>query len=182
MAISRKLQKSTFLQRLSKKILSEANIALEKGRVDIAVRHLSRAFDRGIELPTHKLQWLAKQYDDAGQSNKAADANEMLAAVFAKNGFYLKSIAVYKSLQIQRPCNAEFYLLQISELCWKQGLLGNAIATLRDLRQLYLDRGDLESATALEAKVEEYGEEVSRLTKECDSEFSFDFDGSRFDA
>jgi tetratricopeptide (TPR) repeat protein len=117
------------------KLLASAQKSLQKGQVAKAIKD----FQKIVEIDPKDIrtrQKLAELYSRAHQSEEALHEYEAVAKYYSENGFYLKSIAVYKQMQKIDGNQVKIYH-RLAELNEKQGLVGNALAEYRSLVSYY---------------------------------------------
>jgi tetratricopeptide (TPR) repeat protein len=117
------------------KLLESAQKSLQKGQVARAIKD----YQKIVEIDPRDVrsrQKLAELFSRDRRIDEALDAYEGVAKYYAENGFYLKSIAVYKQMQKVDPSRINIYS-RLAELNEKQGLIGNALAEYRNLVAYY---------------------------------------------
>jgi tetratricopeptide (TPR) repeat protein len=117
------------------KLLASAQKNLQKNQIAKAIKD----FRGVIEIDPKDIrnrQKLAELLSRAKLNDDALQEYEAVAKYYTENGFYLKSIAVYKQMQKLDPTQVKFYH-RLAELNEKQGLLGNALAEYRTLVGYY---------------------------------------------
>jgi tetratricopeptide (TPR) repeat protein len=117
------------------KLLASAQKNLQKNQIVKAIKD----FRRVVEIDPKDIrsrQKLAELLSRAKMRDDALQEYETVAKYYTENGFYLKSIAVYKQMQKLDPTQVKFYH-RLAELNEKQGLIGNALAEYRTLVGYY---------------------------------------------
>ncbi|BCR05158.1 hypothetical protein DESUT3_22270 [Desulfuromonas versatilis] len=117
------------------KLLASAQKSLQKGQIAKAIKD----FQKIVELDPKDVrnrQKLAELFSRVKNNEQALSEYEAVAKYYAENGFYLKSIAVYKQMQKLEPSLVHIYH-RLAELNEKQGLKGNALAEYRSLVSYY---------------------------------------------
>ncbi len=126
------------------KLLASAQKSLQKGQVAKAIKDYRKIVDSDPRDVRNR-QKLAELYVRAQKPKDALEHYESVARYYADNGFYLKSIAVYKQMQRVEPSRIEIYH-RLAELNAKQGLVGNALAEYKGLVARYEKEGLLSDA------------------------------------
>ena len=121
------------------KLLATAQKSLQKGQISKAIKDYQKVVEVDPKDMRNR-QKLAELYSRARMSDEALAEYEAVAKYYAENGFYLKSIAVYKQMQKLDPDRVGIYH-RLAELNEKQGLVGNALAEYRNLVAYYEKHG-----------------------------------------
>lgn len=122
--------------------LSNKQKYLESAQKNIKKKQLPRAikdYQKVVEIDPRDIrsrQRLAELYVKTNKNGEAFEQYEAVAKYFSSNGFYLKSIAIYKQMQRLDPSQISIFS-RLAELNEKQGLIGNALAELRHLVGYY---------------------------------------------
>ena len=124
------------------KLLASAQKNLLKGQVGKAIKEYEEIV-KSDPGDVRNRQKLGELYSRVGMTAEALDTYELVARYYSDNGFYLKSIAVFKQMQKVDPTQSKFYY-RLGELNEKQGLLGNALAEYRLLLKLLQKEGETE--------------------------------------
>ena len=124
------------------KLLASAQKNLLKGQVGKAIKEYEEIV-KSDPGDVRNRQKLGELYSRLGMTAEALDTYELVARYYSDNGFYLKSIAVFKQMQKVDPTQSKFYY-RLGELNEKQGLLGNALAEYRLLLKLLQKEGETE--------------------------------------
>ncbi|WP_193352683.1 tetratricopeptide repeat protein, partial [Desulfuromonas sp. TF] len=117
------------------KLLASAQKSLQKGQLAKAIKDYQQILqvDSG---DVRSRQKLAELLGRDRRTEEALGEYEAVAKHYAKAGFYLKAIAVYKQMQKLDPAKVDIYH-RLAELNEKQGLIGNALAEYRNLAAYY---------------------------------------------
>lgn len=102
-------------------ILQEAEKLVARGKLDAAVREYRRALDQSPN-DTNTLNRLGDLLVKANRIPEAIDAYQKVAEHFAADGFFLKSIAIYKKVNRLDPQRTDIYE-RLADLYFKQGLV-----------------------------------------------------------
>lgn len=117
------------------KVLEDINRYLQKGEYNKAIAEFDRMFR--IDPKDYKLrQKFGDVYLRAGKKKEAIDQFELVAQGYLKDGFYLKSMAIYRQILRIEPTRYDIYE-KLADLYKKQGLIGDAISNLRVLADAY---------------------------------------------
>ncbi|MEI6205383.1 MAG: tetratricopeptide repeat protein [Desulfuromonadales bacterium] len=122
------------------KLLEEAQKLIMRGQFDKA----AKAYEQVLALEPSSInlrQKLAEILIKAGRSEDARKEYETIGKHFANNGFYQKSIAVYKQLQKFFPddITLSFTLAGLNE---KHGLIANALSEYKQVYDYYEKAGN----------------------------------------
>jgi tetratricopeptide (TPR) repeat protein len=93
-------------------------------------------------------QKLAELLIKSGRNDDARKEFETIGKHFAKNGFYLKAIAVYKQLQKLFPADISLSLT-LAELNEKHGLVANALAEYKLVYEFHEKAGNIPEALGI---------------------------------
>lgn len=130
------------------KLLSSAQKNILKGQIDRAIKEYEQIVTLDPDI-RHR-QKLAELLVKASRRAEAVEEYAKIGDFYAGNGFYLKSIAVYKQIQRLDPSNI-VVSLTLGSLNEKQGLKGNALAEYKTAVDFYEREGNYgEAASILE--------------------------------
>jgi tetratricopeptide (TPR) repeat protein len=121
------------------KFLASAQKFIQKGQFDRALRDYEQvvtADPKDVKLR----QKLAELLIRCNRREDAIREYNTIAKFYDENGFYLKSIAVYKQIQRLDPSNIEISLC-LATLNEKQGMIGNALSEYKLLYDHYHKNG-----------------------------------------
>lgn len=121
------------------KFLASAQKYIQKGQFDRALRDYEQvvtADPKDVKLR----QKLAELMIRCNRREDAIREYNTIAKFYDENGFYLKSIAVYKQIQRLDPSNIEISLC-LATLNEKQGMIGNALSEYKLLYDHYQKNG-----------------------------------------
>lgn len=135
------------------KFLAAAQKNLAKGQVAKAVKDYKKVVELDPKDVRNR-QKLAELCVRAKMPKEAQEHYEGVARFYAENGFYLKSIAVYKQIQRLDPSRVDVYH-RLADLNAKQGLVGNALAEYKTLASHYEKDGLLPEAINILQKMKE---------------------------
>lgn len=135
------------------KFLASAQKNLQKNQVAKAIKD----YQQILKIDSADVRCRQKLAELLGRDRRIEEAlteYEAVAKHYAKTGFYLKAIAVYKQMQKLDPAKSEIYH-HLAELNEKQGLLGNALAEYRNLVAHYEKQKMYNEASAVLQKMRE---------------------------
>lgn len=122
------------------KFIEEAQKLALRGQYDKA----AKLYEQAMALEPSNINLRQKMAELLIKGNRLEDARkefEIVGKHFAANGFYLKSIAVYKQLQKLFPADISLSIT-LAELNDKHGLTANAIAEYKLVYDYYHKAGD----------------------------------------
>jgi tetratricopeptide (TPR) repeat protein len=146
------------------KLLASAQKSLQKGQLAKAIKD----YQQILQLDSGDVRSRQKLAELLGRDRRTEEAlgeYEAVAKHYAKTGFYLKAIAVYKQMQKLDPAKVDIYH-RLAELNEKQGLVGNALAEYRNLVAYYeKQKMHTEAASVLQKMRELEPENLNILVK-----------------
>jgi tetratricopeptide (TPR) repeat protein len=134
------------------KFLASAQKYIQKGQFDRALRDYEQvvtADPKDVKLR----QKLAELMIRCNRREDAIREYNTIAKFYDENGFYLKSIAVYKQIQRLDPSNIEISLC-LAALNEKQGMIGNALSEYKLLYDHYQKNGQTDEAIGILQKMQ----------------------------
>ncbi len=134
------------------KFLASAQKYIQKGQFDRALRDYEQvvtADPKDVKLR----QKLAELLIRCNRREDAIREYNTIAKFYDENGFYLKSIAVYKQIQRLDPSNIEISLC-LATLNEKQGMIGNALSEYKLLYDHYQKNGQSNEAIEILQKMQ----------------------------
>ncbi len=137
------------------KLLESAQKNLGKGQLLKAIKDYQKIV-QGDPRDVRIRQKLADLLCRARLNEEALTEYEAVAKYYAENGFYLKSIAVYKQMQKLDPAQVKNYH-RLAELNEKQGLVGNAMAEYKNLVSYYEQQAMMPEAINVLQKMKDLG-------------------------
>lgn len=117
-------------------ILQEAEKLVARGKLDAAVREYRRALEQSPN-DTNTLNRLGDLLVRIDRVAEAIDVYGRIAEHFAEDGFFLKSIAIYKKINRLDPQRTEVYE-KLADLYFKQGLVVEGRQQLLTLADWFL--------------------------------------------
>jgi tetratricopeptide (TPR) repeat protein len=145
------------------KIIEGAAKLVAKGAFDKAVREYQKVLDvdpRDMRV----LQKMGELYQKKGENAQAASFFTQVAEVYAQDGFFLKSVALYKQVLKLNPELAEVNL-KLAELHQQLGLMTEAMTFFQVVASHHERRGETKATFAILKKMVELDPEnvASRL-------------------
>ena len=134
------------------KFLASAQKFIQKGQFDRALRDYEQvvtADPKDVKLR----QKLAELMIRCNRRDDAIREYNTIAKFYDENGFYLKSIAVYKQIQRLDPSNIEISLC-LAVLNEKQGMIGNALSEYKMVYDHYQKQGLVDQAIEILQKMQ----------------------------
>jgi len=134
------------------KFLASAQKYIQKGQFDRALKDYEQvvtADPKDVKLR----QKLAELLIRCNRKEDAIREYTTIAKFYDENGYYLKSIAVYKQLQRLDPANIEISL-SLATLNEKQGMIGNALSEYKTLYDHYQRQGQTDEAIGVLQKMQ----------------------------
>jgi pilus assembly protein FimV len=117
-------------------ILQEAEKLAARGKLDAAIKEYRRAADQAPN-DTNTLNRLGDLLQRVGRVAEAIDVYQKIAEHFAEDGFFLKSIAIYKKVNRLDPQRTGTYE-HLADLYFKQGLVVEGRQQLLTLADWFL--------------------------------------------
>ncbi|HVN76274.1 MAG TPA: tetratricopeptide repeat protein [Thermoanaerobaculaceae bacterium] len=102
-------------------IIQEAEKLAARGKLDAAIKEYKRAVDQ-VPSDTNALNRLGDLLVRVARIPEAIEVYQRIAEHFAQDGFFLKSIAIYKKVNRLDPRRTETYE-RLADLYFKQGLI-----------------------------------------------------------
>jgi tetratricopeptide (TPR) repeat protein len=134
------------------KFLVSAQKFIQKGQFDRALRDYEQVVTADPKDVKHR-QKLAELMVRCNRKDDAIREYETIAKYYDENGFYLKSIAVYKQIQRLDPSNIQVSLC-LAALNEKQGMIGNALSEYKILFDHYQKQGQTGEAIDILRKMQ----------------------------
>ncbi|MRR06232.1 MAG: tetratricopeptide repeat protein [Deltaproteobacteria bacterium] len=134
------------------KFLASAQKYIQKGQFERALKDYEQvvtAEPKDVKLR----QKLAELLIRCNRKEDAIREYTTIAKFYDENGYYLKSIAVYKQLQRLDPANIEISL-SLATLNEKQGMIGNALSEYKTLYDHYQRQGQIDEAIGILQKMQ----------------------------
>ena len=122
------------------KIIAEATKLVQKGAFDKAIKQYERILAEDAK-DVRVLLKVGELYQKKGDDRMAADAFKRVAETYADQGFFLKSVAVYKQV-VKLDAEDVRVNERLSGLYQQLGLLSEAMAQLQVIAAAYEKAGD----------------------------------------
>lgn len=122
------------------KIIAEATKLLQKGAFDKAIKQYERILQEDAK-DVRVLLKVGELYQKKGDDRMAADAFKRVAETYADQGFFLKSVAVYKQV-VKLDGDDVRVNERLSGLYQQLGLLSEAMAQLQVIASAHEKAGD----------------------------------------
>ena len=126
------------------KLIEEAQKLALRGQFDKAAKSYEQILALDPAAINHR-QKLAELLIKCGRNDDARKEFETIGAHFAKNGFYLKAIAVFKQLQKLFPADISLSVT-LAELNEKHGLVANALSEYKLVYEFHEKAGNFPEA------------------------------------
>lgn len=126
------------------KFLASALKYIQKGQFDRALKDYEQVVTADPKDVKHR-QKLAELMVRCNRREDAIREYDTIAKYYDENGFYLKSIAVYKQIQRLDPSNLDISVA-LAQLNEKQGLVGNALIEYRTVFDYHQKAGRVDAA------------------------------------
>ena len=126
------------------KVLETAQKHLAKGQFDKAIAELQKIVK---EDPQDVRTWLkiGDIFTRKGANREAIETYGRVAEQYAKQGFFLKAVAVYKQILKLDP-NLVDYSLSLAEMYEQLALVSDALASYEQVAATYARNGDIDKA------------------------------------
>lgn len=134
------------------KFLASAQKYIQKGQFDRALKDYEQVVTADPKDVKHR-QKLAELMVRCNRREDAIREYETIAKYYDENGFYLKSIAVYKQIQRLDPSNIEISI-SLGALNEKQGMIGNALSEYKTVFDFYERSGRSDDAIKILEKMQ----------------------------
>lgn len=129
------------------KLIEEAQKLVLRGQFDKAAKSYEQIIALDPAAINHR-QKLAELLIKCGRNDDARKEFETIGAHFAKNGFYLKAIAVFKQLQKLFPADISLSVT-LAELNEKHGLVANALSEYKLVYEFHEKAGNFPEALGI---------------------------------
>lgn len=135
------------------KIVGNAEKLVARGKIEPAIREYERLLD---ESPSdvNTLNRIGDLWVRIDRSDEAVKVFRKIADHYARDGFFLKAIAIFKKINKLDPSKLDIYA-KLAELYAKQGLAMEAKSQYMVLADYYVKHEDIESATGIYLKIAE---------------------------
>jgi len=133
------------------KFLASAQKYIQKGQFERALKDYEQVVTADPKDVKHR-QKLAELMVRCNRREDAIREYETIAKYYDENGFFLKSIAVYKQIQRLDPSNLDISVA-LAQLNEKQGLVGNALIEYKTVFDHHQKSGQVDEAIRILEKM-----------------------------
>src|SRR5437667_855777 len=135
------------------KVIADAEKLVAKGKIEPAIKEDERLLD---DNPTdvNTLNRIGDLWVRINRNDEAVKTFGKIADHYAKDGFFLKAIAIYKKINKLDPSKLDVYA-KLADLYAKQGLAMEAKSQYQVLADYYIKHGDPGNALMIYKKISE---------------------------
>ena len=134
-------------------VLATAEKLLARGKYDAALKEYGRLLDDNPN-DVNTLNRIGDLWVRINRNDEAVKVFARIADHYARDGFFLKAIAIYKKINKLDPSKLEIYA-KLADLYAKQGLAMEAKSQYQVLADYYLKHGDTANALQIYRKISE---------------------------
>lgn len=135
------------------KIVGNAEKLVAKGKIEPAIREYERLLGESPN-DVNTLNRIGDLWVRIDRNDEAVKVFRKIADHYARDGFFLKAIAIFKKINKLDPSKLDIYA-KLAELYAKQGLAMEAKSQYMVLADYYVKHEDVESATGIYLKIAE---------------------------
>lgn len=135
------------------KVTANAEKLVAKGKIEPAIKEYERLLDDNPN-DVNTLNRIGDLWVRINRTDQAVKAFSRIADHYAKDGFFLKAIAIYKKINKLDPSKLDVYA-KLADLYAKQGLAMEAKSQYQVLADYYVKHGDPASALIAYRKIAE---------------------------
>src|SRR5438067_7052230 len=135
------------------KVIANAEKLVAKGKIDAAIKEYERLLDDNPN-DVNTLNRIGDLWVRINRNDEAVKVFTKIADHYAKDGFFLKAIAIYKKINKLDPSKLEVYA-KLADLYAKQGLAMEAKSQYQVLADYYLKHGDPGNSLLIYRKIAE---------------------------
>ena len=135
------------------KVITSAEKLVAKGKIEPAIKEYERLLDDNPN-DVNTLNRIGDLWVRINRNDEAVKVFIKIAEHYAKDGFFLKAIAIYKKINKLDPSKLEVYA-KLADLYAKQGLAMEAKSQYQVLADYYLKHGDPGNALGIYKKISE---------------------------
>ena len=135
------------------KVVGNAEKLVARGKIEPAIREYERLLDENPN-DVNTLNRIGDLWVRIERNDEAAKVFRKIADHYARDGFFLKAIAIFKKINRLDPSKLDIYA-KLAELYAKQGLAMEAKSQYMVLADYYVKHADLESAVGIYLKIAE---------------------------
>ncbi|MGH9457513.1 MAG: tetratricopeptide repeat protein [Thermoanaerobaculia bacterium] len=135
------------------KIIASAEKLVGKGKIEPAIKEYERLLDESPN-DVNTLNRIGDLWVRVNRTDEAVKVFTRIADHYAKDGFFLKAIAIFKKINKLDPSRLEIYA-KLADLYAKQGLAMEAKGQYQVLADYYMKHGDPDNALKTFQKIAE---------------------------
>src|SRR5881275_3231009 len=135
------------------KVITSAEKLVAKGKIEPAIKEYERLLDDNPN-DVNTLNRIGDLWVRINRNDEAVKTFGKIADHYAKDGFFLKAIAIYKKINKLDPSKLDIYA-KLADLYAKQGLAMEAKSQYQVLADYYLKHGDPGNALTIYKKISE---------------------------
>src|SRR5438132_1064854 len=135
------------------KVIADAEKLVAKGKIEPAIKEYERLLDDNPN-DVNTLNRIGDLWVRINRNDEAVRTFGKIADHYAKDGFFLKAIAIYKKINKLDPSKLDVYA-KLADLYAKQGLAMEAKSQYQVLADYYIKHGDAPNALGIYKKISE---------------------------
>ncbi|HSP17578.1 MAG TPA: tetratricopeptide repeat protein [Thermoanaerobaculia bacterium] len=135
------------------KVIANAEKLVAKGKIEPAIKEYERLLDDNPS-DVNTLNRIGDLWVRINRNDEAVKTFGRIADHYARDGFFLKAIAIYKKINKLDPSKLDVYA-KLADLYAKQGLAMEAKSQYQVLADYYIKHGDSGNALAIYRKISE---------------------------
>ena len=135
------------------KVIASAEKLVAKGKIEPAIKEYERLLDDNPN-DVNTLNRIGDLWVRINRNDEAVKTFSRIAEHYARDGFFLKAIAIYKKINKLDPSKLDIYA-RLADLYAKQGLAMEAKSQYQVLADYYLKHGDPANALNTYRKISE---------------------------
>src|SRR5713226_8373643 len=135
------------------KVIASAETLVAKGKIEPAIKEHERLLDDNPN-DVNTLNRIGDLWVRINRNDEAVKVFSKIADHYAKDGFFLKSIAIFKKINKLDPSRLDIYA-RLADLYAKQGLAMEAKSQYQVLADYYQKHGDPGNALVIYRKISE---------------------------
>jgi pilus assembly protein FimV len=135
------------------KVIASAEKLVAKGKIEPAIKEYERLLDDNPN-DVNTLNRIGDLWVRINRNDEAVKVFSKIADHYAKDGFFLKAIAIFKKINKLDPSRLDIYA-RLADLYAKQGLAMEAKSQYQVLADYYLKHGDPGNALGIYRKISE---------------------------
>ncbi len=135
------------------KVIADAEKLVAKGKIEPAIKEYERLLDDNPN-DVNTLNRIGDLWVRINRTDEAVKTFGKIADHYARDGFFLKAIAIYKKINKLDPSKLDVYA-KLADLYAKQGLAMEAKSQYQVLADYYIKHGDPGNALMIYKKISE---------------------------